>query len=186
MTATDGLAQTVKAVDSSFCRFRQRVVLAVAGVESSYLVTGGAVSPLRAGIATRIPGGDMIGDMNNSADKTVVLDSGWVDDGHELCWNHEIGFIGHPPDCPHYWEGPVRKYLCSPGIMADNRAVSISDFSDEDAEDMLKIPMGSKPIIWRLTEYLHPDLSREQENKLSIFEVALAEIGSKLDEEAPW
>lgn len=113
--------------------------------------------------------------MNSSAaDKTVVHDTGWVSDGHHVCWNGPHGaFMGHPEGCPYFTENKIRFYVCSPGCYAARNGISLDDLPEDEAAACREFPHGSEPIRWRLREYLHPDLTPEAQDDLTMFEFVL-------------
>jgi hypothetical protein len=109
-----------------------------------------------------------------AADNTVAHDTGWVLDGHHICWNGPYGaFMGHPDHCPYYTENKMRVYLCSPGCYAAANGLSLDDMPENDAKACREFSHGSEPIRWRLQEIIHPDLTIEEQTSLSIFQVML-------------
>ena len=113
-------------------------------------------------------------DFSQAADKCVVHDSGWVSDGHHICWNGEHGaFMGHAEHCPYYTENNIRVYLCSPGCFASTCGIALSDLPGEDEQACREFKHGSEPIRWRLQEMIHPDLTIEEQNTLSRFMIEL-------------
>lgn len=113
-------------------------------------------------------------DSRAASDKCVVHDSGWVTDGHHICWNGSHGaFMGHPDHCPFYVENKIRVYLCSPGCFAANQGIALSDLPDEDERECRQFSHGSEPIRWRIQEMIHPDLTIEEQVNLTRFMITL-------------
>lgn len=113
-------------------------------------------------------------DSRAASDRCVVHDSGWVADGHHICWNGSHGaFMGHPENCPFYVENMVTVYLCSPGCFASSQGIALSDLPQADEQECRQFSHGSEPIRWRVQEMLHPDLTVEEQNTLTRFMITL-------------
>lgn len=112
--------------------------------------------------------------MSTLYDPTVVMDSGFVSDGHHICWNGPHGaFVGHPEECLYYIENRMRVYLCSPGLWAAQNGISLDDLPTEQAEFCRQVNIGSEAIKWRLQEFVNTNLSIEEQDAMSIFEIEL-------------
>lgn len=90
--------------------------------------------------------------------RTVVLETDWQQDGHEIAWDPEGCFLVHPDTCLWQDHGNERKFLCSPGEHENTFGISIADLGYEAWEKLDAIQQGSREIEWKLIEVAHPDL----------------------------
>lgn len=112
--------------------------------------------------------------MSTVQDPTVVMDSGYVSDGHSICWNGMHGaFIGHSDECPYYTEDKMRVYLCSPGLWASANGCTLDDLDPQEAAHCRQSDIGTEPIKWRLQEFLNPNFTVAEQKAMSIFEIML-------------
>lgn len=111
---------------------------------------------------------------SKAADKAVTHDSGWVDDGHAICWNGPYGaFIGHTEDCPRYNDGKMYIYLCSPGCAASDYGIMLNQLPYDEYLQCAQYEVGMERIQWRLQEVIHPDLTIKEQMDLCVFQIKL-------------
>lgn len=114
--------------------------------------------------------------MKDTALNTVQHDSGWVRDGHILCWDGRGTWLIHTSECPcqHDADG-LREHLCSPGVQEDNFGIFLNDLPADQFTRCFDRPNGAEPIQWRLREVFHPDMDDAQVAAVAIFEIKLDE-----------